>query len=137
MSAHVFFTELKDWETGDLVCVDSSTGYAIHYDSENPLPVVGSAMLPIDGNFPNGRNYFAINGPPYYENDYWVWNEDLTGNQTTENLSYTPFNPLGDSGYITAFTNGISAVKKSISVGIPTEWIKLKNGTTYDWYLIR
>jgi hypothetical protein len=135
MSAICFFTS-DTFETGDLLCVDSSTGYAVPYDSEDPKPVIGAVVLPTGGNNLNGRQYFAINGPPYYENDLYVWQDDLTSDFVTTNPEYVPFNPLGDTGYITCITNGVAAVKTSISAGIPSKWTLLKTTTNYDWYLI-
>lgn len=135
MAAHAFFTE-SEFEMGDLVCVDSSTGLAVPYDNLDPLPVVGVALVYESGYAPNGRQWFAINGPPCYENDFYEWKDDLSSDFTTENTSYAPFNPLTDTDYITAISHGIAAVKKSIT-GIPAAWILLKEKTNYDWYLIR
>lgn len=136
MAACAFFTS-DTFEMGDLLCVNPTTGYAIQYDPLDPLPVLGIAFVVEPGYSPNGRNWFCINSNPYYENDFFVWKEDLTSDFTTENTSYAPFNPLGDSGYITAITNGIAPVKKSITSGIPSSWIKLRTGTSLDWYLVK
>ena len=135
MAALAFTTETT-FESGDLVCIDESTGNAEHYDAKDPLPIVGVALLPISGYNPNGRNYFCINGLPYYLNDFYVWEEDLTSDFVTENPSYAPFNPLGDTGYITAITNGIGPLKNDITA-IPSSWIKLRTGPVLDWYLIK
>lgn len=134
MSAHTFTTS-DTFETGDLVCVDASTGEAVAYDAM--LPVVGPALKPAEGFNTNGRQWYNVNGSPYYLNDFYTWEENLTSDFSTENVSYTPFNPLTDAGYIVAITSGIAAVKTSIVSGIPASWIKVKSNTTYDWYLIR
>lgn len=129
MAALCFFTS-DTFEIGDLVCVDVD-GSAVAYD--NSKPVVGVCLLPESGCIPNGRQYFAINGAPYYENDFYVWKEDLTSDFVAENSSFSPFNPIGDSGYVTAITHGFAAVKKT-AVGIPTGWIKLQEKVDFDWY---
>jgi hypothetical protein len=137
MATLAFFTDETTWEIGDLVCVDSSNGFAVQYDPLDPKPVIGVSLKPNNSFNPNGRGYFAINGIPYYENDFYVYEEDLTTDFSTENTSYSPFNPLTDAGYITAITNGIAALKSSISSGIPSAWILLKSNTNYNSYLIR
>ena len=137
MAALAFFTDETTFEIGDLVCIDSSTGKAEKYDSLDPKPVVGVCLKPNSGFNPNGRNYFAVNGPCFYENDFYVYEEDLTSDFKTENTGYAPFNPLVDSGYITAITNGIAALKSDVSAGIPADWILLKEKTNFNWYLIR
>jgi hypothetical protein len=134
MAAHCFSTSAS-FEMGDLVCVDSA-GQAVAYDPLDPKPVVGTAFVPTEGYNPNGRQWFAVNGPVYYENDFYEWTEDLTSDFVTENPSYSPFNPLNTSGYVTAITNGIAAVKSSAS-GIPSSWILLQQKTNYNLYLIR
>lgn len=134
MAAHSFFTSAS-FEMGDLVCVDSA-GQAVAYDPLDPNPIVGAAFVPAEGYNPNGRQWFAINGPVYYENDFYEWREDLTSDFVTENPSYSPFNPLNTSGYITVITNGIAAVKNTVN-GIPSSWILLQQKTNYNWYLIR
>lgn len=135
MSALAFTTEEK-FETGDLVCINSVTGQAVSYDPEASYRVVGVAIKPTEGHTTNGRQWFAINGIPYYWNDMYLWQEDLTSDLTTYDEAYTPFNPLTDKGYITAITHGLAAVKQSIK-GIPSEWILLEEGTKYNQYLIR
>jgi hypothetical protein len=134
MSALCLFTS-ETFQTGDLVCV-SSNGSAVAYDAKDPLPVVGVAIKPISGYNPNGRQWFAINGAPYYTNDQYIWQDDLTSDFTAENPSYIPYNPLVDTAYITAVTHGIAAVTKT-AIGIPTGWIKLQEKTDFDWYLIK
>lgn len=136
MSAICFFTS-DTFQTGDLVCVDSSTGNAVLYDENDPKPVVGAAVRPSGGYNLNGRQYFAINGIPYYENDAYVWLDDLTSDFVTENINYAPFNPIGDTGYITCISNGLAAVKADIIVGIPSSWVLLKSTTNYAWYMIK
>lgn len=137
MATLCFFTDNTTWEIGELVCVDSSDGKAVPYDSLDPKPVIGACLKPNNSFNPNGRGYFAINGIPYYENDFYVYEEDLTSDFTTENTEYSPFNPLTDAGYITAITNGIAAVKSTISAGIPSSWILLKEKDDFNWYMIR
>ena len=135
MSTLAFFTE-STFTTGDLVCVDTNTGYAVPYDEKDPLPVVGVALKPDTGYTPNGRQWGNINGPPYYENDTYIWQNDTTSNLDS-NPDYVPFNPLSDAGYITCVINGLAAVKASISEGIPASWILLQPRTGYNWYCIR
>lgn len=122
---------------GDLVCIDSSTGQAVPYDSESSNQVIGVAFIPSEGYNPNGRNWFAINGPVYYENDFYEWKDDLTSDFTLENTSYNPFNPLNTEGYVSVITNGIAPIKSSISAGIPSDWILLKNKSSFKWYIVR
>jgi hypothetical protein len=138
MSALALFTS-DTFETGDLVCVDSTTGYAVPYDPEGEpsTPVIGAALVPENGFNPNGRQWFAINGNPYYENDMYIWQDDLTSDFVTANDQYAPFNPLTDSGYVTAITNGIAAVKSTISAGIPASWVLLRAKQSFNWYLVR
>ena len=133
MSALSFFTDAK-FETGDLVCVDPSTGYAIPYDSK--FRVIGVAMRPINYTQPNGRMYYNINGITFYENDPFFWNEDLMGDYSEYNFNYIPYNPLTDNGYISVVVNGMSAVKKS-AIGIPADWILLKEKENHFWYFVR
>lgn len=137
MSAHCFFTEKKDWEMGELVCIDSSTGYVEEYDPLDIKPVVGCSFVSESGYGPNGRNWFAINGPVYYENDFYEWKEDLTSDFTTENSLYAPFNPLNTEGYLTVITSGIAALKSDIISGIPSSWILIKANSSFNWYLVK
>ena len=134
MAAHSFFTSAS-FEMGDIVCVNS-VGQAIAYNPLDPKPIVGAAFVPAEGYNPNGRQWFAVNGAPYYENDFYEWKEDLTSDFVTENSSYSPFNPLNTSGYVTVITNGIAAVKTSAS-GVPSNWILLQQKNNYNWFLIR
>jgi hypothetical protein len=136
MSTLCFFTSITNWSSGELVCVNSS-GEAVRYDSQAPLPVVGVSIKPSENYYLNGRQWFAINGSPYYENDFYEWKDDLTSDFVTENNNYAPFNPIGDAGYISAITHGFAAVQNTISAGIPAGWVKIKSKTDYDWYLVR
>lgn len=133
MSVLSFFTD-ENFDTGDLVCVDPSTGLAIPYNDK--YRVVGVAMRPLKDNQPNGRMYYNINGPTFYENDSYYWNDDLMGNFSEYNFNYEPYNPLNDIGYISVVINGMSAIKKT-AIGIPADWILLKEKENYFWYLIR
>ena len=131
--AYVTDPLVQTWETGDLVCYDISTGKGVSYDPN--LPVVGAALVPPAGYGPNGRQWYAINGSPYYDNDEFVWNEDLTCDFSTTNPSYSPFNPF-DPNYVVVITNGVGVVKNT-AVGIPASWVKLKTGVMLDRYLIK
>ncbi len=133
MSALSFFTDAK-FETGDLVCVDPSTGFAIPYNEK--YRVIGTAMRPINYTQPNGRMYYNINGITFYENDPFYWNENLMGDYSEYNFNYQPYNPLTDNGYISVVVNGMSAVKKT-AIGIPADWILLKEKENYFWYFVR
>jgi hypothetical protein len=50
----------------------------------------------------------------YYKNDSYEWKDDLTSDFVTDNGSYTPFNPVGDAGYISAITNGFAALRSEV-----------------------
>lgn len=135
MAAHAFSTETK-FDMGDVVCVDPTSGLAVLQGSGPGLVPVGAAFVPESGYNPNGRSWFAINGPPYYTNDFYEYKDDCTSDFSTENPSYTPFNPLTDTGYITVITHGIAPVKKGV-VGLPESWILLQERTDFNWYLVK
>lgn len=136
MTTLCFFTDITDWSEGELVSVDSA-GKAVRYDELDPLPVVGVSIKPATDYYLNGRQWFAINGVPYYENDSYEWKDDLTSDFVTANNSYAPFNPIGDVGYISAITNGMAALKNNVIAGIPANWIKIKEKTSHNWYLVK
>eukprot|EP00475_Leptophrys_vorax_P017370 TRINITY_DN2402_c0_g2_i10.p1 TRINITY_DN2402_c0_g2~~TRINITY_DN2402_c0_g2_i10.p1 ORF type:complete len:139 (+),score=25.07 TRINITY_DN2402_c0_g2_i10:52-468(+) len=125
MAVHAFFTN-EHFETGDLVYIDPSDSTAHQYDPESQLEVIGAVLVPPQGRAPNGRQWFAINGPVYYLNDFYEWADDLTSNFTNENPSFITFNPLTDQGYVTVITNGTAAVKQRVTT--PAPWIKVRTG---------
>lgn len=130
----VAFNTSSSFELGDLVCIDPITSKAVPYDSE--LKCIGAAFRLVDPSLsPNGRQWYAINGPPYYERDEFVYGENLLSDFSTTNSSASLFNPLTDVDVVTVITSGFAPLKKGQT--IPDSWVLIKTGETLDWYIIR
>jgi hypothetical protein len=133
MSGVVFPTD-EVIMTGDLVYLEEKTCKAtLHV---NPGKLLGVAIRSPTGKFPNGRNWFAINGVPYYTKDAYIWDEDLAGDACAE-ISSCDYCLNGGSN-VTIITHGIAAVKKTVKHGdIPMNWIKIHEGDEFINYLLK
>lgn len=134
MAALVFDTE-ETFETGDIVCIDSPTGKATLYDSLRSI--VGVAFRPLPETDVNGRQWFNINGLPYYFQSEYVYSEDFTTDYTLRTPAPEPFNPLNSKGKIAVITQGIAPIKNSEVPNVPLAWVELKEGDAYTFYLVR
>lgn len=133
MTTLCFDTDEK-WVHGELVCVDPLTRKAVHYDAKEDLPVLGAVFKSEEGKSSNGRMWYAINGPPFYSNDSLLYDESLR-TSGAENINYSIFNP-DDNGKVVVIVNGMTCVLKTESP-IPSSWILISVGTTYDWYIVK
>lgn len=118
---------------GDLVCVDS--GIAV--TCAEGLACVGVAFHIDDPTLsPNGRQFFATNGPAYYALDQYVYGEDLLSDFSEFNPNAAFFNPFTDTNVVTCLSYGQAPVLKNQTQFVQDKWILLSEGADYDQYLV-
>lgn len=93
----------------------------------------------------SGRGFRIQDGPEYYENDSFLWEETLQYQMDSmaeyedyiPNPDYTPWNPVYElDKYCTILTSGFATVKKPYAA-LPARWRVLKELEGFDWILIR
>jgi hypothetical protein len=93
----------------------------------------------------SGRAIRIQDGPIFYENDSFIWNQNLQYEfdpfseyeDYVSNPSYIPFNPNWElDKYCTILTHGFAAVKKPYAA-LPPRWKVLKDFDYVVWCLIR
>jgi hypothetical protein len=92
----------------------------------------------------SGRAFSTPDGPAFYEDDFYLWNQNLTLTEDSENYEgfepnpdYVPFNPYSQTGeYCVVIYNGFVAVKKPYGE-LPARWKVLKDMDYFSWCLVR
>lgn len=93
-------------------------------------------------NINNGRAFRVYDGFAFYDKDYYLWKEDMTldlngQGDPQENPNYEAWNPWTEpDNYCCVMIAGMAPVDVSYT-DIPFSWVKVRDGTDFDWYIIR
>jgi hypothetical protein len=124
---------------GNLMIVENEKCRLFDPLTDDVKDIVG-ACYPIINQ--SGRAWSQLDGPQFYLDDSILWNEDLTWTadefgSPISNENYTGFNPvLFRNSFTSIAVDGMVAVLKTSENDVPSSWKKLRQGTTYDWWLI-
>ena len=125
---------------GTLVVVDSGKARAYDSDTDSLDDVIG--VVPSLINI-SGRGFGPLyDGPECYENDSYIWNEDLTFQTDSDgnpiyNNDYVPFNPYVETDtYTFVIYQGFMAVLSSYP-SVPSQWRLIQSNSDYNWFFIR
>lgn len=127
---------------GTPVVIDPTNGQARAFDEvKDGVDEIVGVTYP-NPNQNNGRAFRIYDGTAYYDKDFYIWGENLVmqlngQGDPQENPNYEAFNPITDTdNYCFVMISGLAAVDVNY-VDLPLSWVKVRDGTNYDWFIIR
>jgi len=142
MTCIVAYTTGTAIPIGTPVVINPTNSQAHAFDDQNDDV---SAIIGVVYPNPNDNNARAFNrydGFAFYDKDYYLWKEDLTldlngQGQAQENPNYMAWNPSSDpDNYCFVMIAGLVSVDVNYT-SVPTSWVKVRDGTNFNLYVIR